>query len=205
MQSTSWETLGWKKHKAGIKIARRNINNLWYADEATLLAESKEGLKSFLMKYKKESEKAGLKIQHSENEDHGIRSHHFMGNRWRKWLTLFFGDPKSLQMVTAAMKLKMLAPWKENNDKPRQQIKKHRHYFADKGLSHQSYGFSSSHVWMQELAIQPSHPLLTLLLSSIYPASVLPMNIHGWFPLGLTGWISLQSKGLSRVFSNITV
>ena len=102
-----------------------------------------------------------------------------MGNRWRNWLTLFFGDPKSLQMVIAAMKLKMLPPWRENNDKPRQHIKKHRHYFANKDLSRQSYGFSSSHVWMQELAIQPSHPLLTLLLSSIYPASVLPMNIQG--------------------------
>ena len=64
--------------QAGIKIARRNINNLRYADDTTLMAESEEELKSLLMKVKVESEKA----QHSENEDHGIWSHHFMGNRW---------------------------------------------------------------------------------------------------------------------------
>ena len=58
MQSTSWETLDWKK-QAGIKIARRNINNLRYADDTTLMAESKEELKSLLMKMKEASEKAG--------------------------------------------------------------------------------------------------------------------------------------------------
>ena len=60
---------------------------------------------------------------------------------------IFLGQ-KSLQMVTAAMKLKMLAPWKESYDQPIQHIKKQRHYFANKGPSNQSYGFSSSHVWM---------------------------------------------------------
>ena len=64
-----------------IKIARRNINNLRYADDNTLTAESEE-LKSLLMKVKEESEKVGLKDQHSENKDHGIWSHHFRGNRW---------------------------------------------------------------------------------------------------------------------------
>ena len=66
----------------GIKIAGRNINNLRYADDTTLMAESEEELKSLLMKLKEESEKRWLKAQHSENEDHGIWSHHFMGNRW---------------------------------------------------------------------------------------------------------------------------
>ena len=61
----------------GIKTARRNISNLRYADDTTLMAEREE-LKIFLMKGKEESEKVGFKIQHSENEDHGIRSHHFM-------------------------------------------------------------------------------------------------------------------------------
>ena len=65
--------------QAGIKIAGRNINNLRYTDDTTLMAES-EGLKSLLMKVKEESEKVGLK--HSKNEDHGIWSHHFMANRW---------------------------------------------------------------------------------------------------------------------------
>ena len=61
---------------------------------------------------------------------------------------LFFWAPKSLQMVTAAMKLKATFPWKKSYDQPRQYIKKQRHYFADKGPSSQSYGFSSSHVFM---------------------------------------------------------
>ena len=61
MKSTSWETLGWKK-QAGIKIAERNINNLRYADDTTLMTESAEELKSLLMKVKEESEKVGLKL-----------------------------------------------------------------------------------------------------------------------------------------------
>ena len=93
--------------QAGIKIAGRNINNLRYADDTTLMAESEEELKSD--EVKEDSEKSWLKAQHSENEDHGIQSHHFMANRWGNsensgWL--FFWAPKSLQMVTAAMKLK---------------------------------------------------------------------------------------------------
>ena len=68
--------------QAGIKIAGRNINNLRYADDTTLMAESKDELKSLLMKVKEESGKSWLKAQHSENEDHGIRSNHFMANRW---------------------------------------------------------------------------------------------------------------------------
>ena len=66
--------------QAGIKIAGRNINNLRYASDTTLIAESEE-LKSLLMKVKEESEKVGFKAQHSENEDHGIWSHHFMANK----------------------------------------------------------------------------------------------------------------------------
>ena len=72
---------GLERTQAGIKIAGRNINNLRYADDTTLMAESEEELKSTLMKVKDESE-SWLKAQHSENEDHGIRSHHFMANRW---------------------------------------------------------------------------------------------------------------------------
>ena len=71
---------GLEEAQAGIKIAWRNINNLRYADDTTFMAESEEELKSPLMKVKEESEKVGLKLN-SENEDHGIWSHHFMGNR----------------------------------------------------------------------------------------------------------------------------
>ena len=69
---------GLEEAQAGLKISGRNINNLIYADDTTLMAESEEELKSLLMKAKVESEK----IQHSENEDHGIWSHHFMAIRW---------------------------------------------------------------------------------------------------------------------------
>ena len=70
--------------QAGIKIARRNINHLQYVDIITLMAESEEELKSLLMKVKEESEKVGLKLNIQKNYDHGIWSHHFMGNRWGK-------------------------------------------------------------------------------------------------------------------------
>ena len=67
--------------QARIRIARRNINNLRYADDTTLMAESEE-LKSLWMKVKEASEKVGSKLNKSENKDHGIRPHHFMANRW---------------------------------------------------------------------------------------------------------------------------
>ena len=99
--------------------------------------------------------KTWLKTQHLKTEEYGIWSHHFMANRWGKkwkqWDTLFWGAPKSLQMVTEAMKLKDSSPWKKNCDQPWQHIKKQRHYITNKGLPSQSYGFSSSHVWMWEL------------------------------------------------------
>ena len=72
---------GLKETQAGIKIAERNISNLRYADDTTLMAESEEELKSLLMKVKEESEKVGLKLN-IQKTDHGIWSHHFLGNRW---------------------------------------------------------------------------------------------------------------------------
>ena len=84
---------GLEEAQAGIETAGRNINNLRYATDITLMAESEEELKSLLMKVKEESEQVGL-AQHSENEDHGIRSHHFMGNRWGNSgnsIRLYFG------------------------------------------------------------------------------------------------------------------
>ena len=76
--------------EAGIKIARRSVNNLRYADDTILMAEREEELKSLWMKVKVESEKSWLKAQHSENEDRGIQSHHFMGNRWGNSVRLNF-------------------------------------------------------------------------------------------------------------------
>ena len=95
---------GLEEAQAGIKIAGRNINNLRYADDTTLMAESEEELKNLLMKVKEESEKvcSELNIQKTK-----IMASGPMANRWGNsgWL-YFFGTPKSLQMVTAAMKLK---------------------------------------------------------------------------------------------------
>ena len=70
--------------QVGIKILRRNINNLRYADDTTLMAKSEEELKSLLMRVKEDSEKAGLKLDIQKKEDNGIQSHHFMANRWEK-------------------------------------------------------------------------------------------------------------------------
>ena len=100
---------GLEEAQAGIKIAGRNINNLRYADDTTLMAESEEELKSFLMKVKEESEKVGLKlnIQKMKIMASGpITSWEIDGKEWKQRQTLFLGAPKSLQMVTAAMKLK---------------------------------------------------------------------------------------------------
>ena len=95
--------------QAGIKIAGRNINNLRYADDTTLMAESEEELKSLLIKVKQESEKADLKlnIQKTKIMASGpITSWQIDGETMETVETLFFWAPKSLQMVTAAIKLK---------------------------------------------------------------------------------------------------
>ena len=109
MQSTSCEMPGWMKHKlAGIKIAGRNINNLRYSDDTTLMAEREE-LKSLLMKVKEESGKVGLKlnIQKTKIMASGpVTSWQIDGETMERVRDfLFWGAPKSLQMVTIAMKL----------------------------------------------------------------------------------------------------
>ena len=140
---------GLDEAKAGIKIARRNINNLRYANDTTLMAESEE-LKSLLMKVKEESEKVGLKlnIQKTKIVASGpITSWQIDGETMVTDFIL--GDFK----ITAdgdcshGIKRRLLLGRKVTTN-PRQHIKKQRHYFANKGPSSQSYGFSSSHVWM---------------------------------------------------------
>ena len=100
---------GLDEAQAEIKIAGRNINNLRYADDTTLKAESEEELKSLLMKVKVESEKVGLKLNIQKTKImasvpslHGKQ----MGKQWKQYQSLFWGAPKSLQIVIAAMKLK---------------------------------------------------------------------------------------------------
>ena len=100
---------GLDEAQAGIKIARRNINNLRYADDTTLIAESAEELKSLLMTVKEESEQVGLKLNIQKTRimaSSSITSWQIDGEQWKQGETLFWGASKSLQMVTAAMKLK---------------------------------------------------------------------------------------------------
>ena len=135
---------GLEEAQAGIKIARRNINSLRYADDTTLMAESEEELKSFLMKVKEESEKIGLKlnIQKTKMMASGpITSWQIDGETVETVADFILGGSK----ITAAMKLNDTS-WKESYDQPRQHIKKQRHYFANKGPSSQGYGFPSATV-----------------------------------------------------------
>ena len=100
---------GLDEAQAGIEIARKNINNLRYADDTTLMAESEVELKNLLMKMKEESEKVGLKLNIRKTKimvSGPITSWQIDGETWKQWQALFLGAPKSLQMVTAAMKLK---------------------------------------------------------------------------------------------------
>ena len=97
---------GLEETQAGVKIAGRNINNLRYADDITLMAESEEKLKSLLMKVKEESEKVGLKLNIQKTKIMASGPITSWGIDGETVSDLFFGAPKSLQMVTAAMKLK---------------------------------------------------------------------------------------------------
>ena len=136
--------------QAGIKILGRNINNLRYADDTTLMADSEKN-QSLSIKVKQESEKVGLKLNIQKTTimtSSSITSWQIDGETVKTEANFIFWAPKSLQMITAAMKLKDSTPWKESYNQPRQHIKKHRHYFANKCPSSQSFGFSSSHVWM---------------------------------------------------------
>ena len=144
--------------QAGIQIAGRNINNLRYADDTTLMAESEKELKSLLMKVKVESEKVGLKLNiqkmkimasgpitswEIDGETMETVRHFILGRGWGWWC------PKSLQMVTAATEIKRhLLLGRKAMTTLDKHIKKQRQYFANKDLYSQSYGFSSSHVQM---------------------------------------------------------
>ena len=106
---------------------------------------------------------------------------------WFSWA------PSSLQIVTAAMKLKD-APWKKSHDKPRHHVKKQRHYFANKGLSGQSYGFSSSHVWMWELVYKESWGpknwcFRTVVLEKTLESSLDCKEIQPVHPKGNQSWM----------------
>ena len=126
---------GLEEAQAGIKIAGRNINNLRYADDTTLMAESEEELKSFLMKVKEESEKVGLKlnIQKTKIMASGpITSWQMDGETVQTVLDFIFGGSKITADGDRSHEIKTLTPWKESYDQPRLHIKKQRHYFTNK-------------------------------------------------------------------------
>ena len=115
-----------------------------------------------------------------------------------------FLAPKSLQMVTAAMKLKMLASWKKSYDQPRQHIKKQRHYFANKSPSSQSYGFSSSQVWMWELDYKESWApknwcFWTVVLEKTLESPLDSMEIQPVHPKGSQSWIFIGRTDVEAV------
>ena len=142
---------GLEEAQAGIKIAGRSINNLRYADGTTLMAESEEALKSLLMKVKEESEKVGLKLNIQKTKiksSYPITSWQIDEERMEIVRDFVFLGSKITADGDCSHETKTLAPWKKSYDKPRQHIKKQKHYFTDKCPSSQSYGFSSSHAWM---------------------------------------------------------
>ena len=143
---------GLEEAQAGIKIARRNINNLRYADDTNFMAESEEEPKSFLMKVKEESEKVGLKlnIQKTKIMASGpITSWEIDGETVETVRDFILGGLKITADGDCSHEIKrhLLLGRKvmTNLDK---HIQKQRHYFANKGPSSQGYGFSSGHVWM---------------------------------------------------------
>ena len=145
---------GLEEAQAGTKIAGRNINNLRYADDTTLMAESEEELKSLLMKVKEENEKVGLKLNIQETKimaSSPITSWQIDGETMQTVRDYFLGLQNHCRWWLQLWNEKTLAPWKKSYAQPRQHIIKQRCYFANKGLSSQSYGFSSSHVWMCEM------------------------------------------------------
>ena len=150
---------GLEEAQAGIKIAGRNINNLRYADDTTLMVESEEELKSLLMKVKEESEKVGLKlnIQKMKIMASGpITSWEIDGETVETLSDFIFWGSKITADGDCSHEIKTNTLWKKSYDQPRQHSKKQRHYFANKGPSSQGYGFSSSHVWMRVLDYKES-------------------------------------------------
>ena len=142
-QSTSCEMLGWMNNK--IKIAGRNINNLRYADDTTLMAESKEQLKSLLMRVKEESEKAALKLKKPKIMALSpITSWQIDGEQVETVTDFIFLGSRITVDSDCSYEIKTLVPWKKIYNKPRQHIEKQRHHFEDKGPDSQSYSF----VWV---------------------------------------------------------
>ena len=140
--------------RAGIKIAGRKINNLRYADDTTLIRKWR-GSKESLDQSEEESEKAGLKFNIQKTK---IITSWQIDEETMQTVTdfIFLGSKITVDSECSHGVKNTFALWKKSYDQPRQHIKKQRHYFAKKGLYSQSYGFSSSHVWIWELGHKES-------------------------------------------------
>ena len=142
---------GLEEAQAGIKIAGRNINNLRYVDDTTLMAESEEELNSLLMQVKDQSENADLKLNIQKTkimESSPITSWQIEGEKVEAMTDFLFLGSKISADSDCNHEIKMLVPWKESYDKTRQHIKKQRHHFDNKGPYTQNYVFFSSQVQM---------------------------------------------------------
>ena len=143
---------GLEETQAEIKIAGGNINNLRYADDTTLMSESEEELKCLLMKVKEESEKVGLKlnIQKTKLMASGpITSWEIDGETVETVSDFIFLGSKTTADGDCSHEIKRhLLLGRKVMINPRQHVEKQRHYFANKGLSSQGYGFSCGHIWM---------------------------------------------------------
>ena len=142
---------GLEEAQAGIKIAGRNINNLRYTDDTTLMADSEEELKSLLKKVKEESEKVGLKLNIQKTKimaSSPITSWQIDGETVKTVADFIFLGSRITVDGDYSHKIKRCLPWKESYDQPRWHIKKQRYHFVNKGPSSQGYGFSSGQVWM---------------------------------------------------------
>ena len=185
--------------QAGIKTARRNINNLRYADDTTLMAESEEKLKSFLMKVKEESEKAGLKLNIQKTKtlaSYPIPSRHISSVQFSRSVMSDSLRPHESQHTRPPCPSP--SPGVHSDSHPSS-------WWCHPAISSSVVPFSS---WPQSLPASESFPMGQLFtwggqstgVSAL--ASFLPKKSQGWSPSEWTGWISFQSKGLSKVFSN---
>ena len=142
---------GLEEAQAGIKIAERNINNLRYADDTSLMAESEEELNSLLMKVKEESENVGLKLNIQKMKimtSGSITSWETDGKTVETESDFILGGSKITVDGDCNHEIKRPLLLGRKAMTNLDSILKRRHYFANKGPSSQGYGFSSSHVWM---------------------------------------------------------
>ena len=193
------QNAGLDEVQSGIKISGRYINNLRYTDDTTFMAEREEELKNLLMKVKEENEKAGLKLNIQKTkiiESSPITSWQIDGETMETVRNFIFLGCKITADGDCSHEIKTLASWRKSYDKPRQHVKNQRHYFANKGPSSQSYGFSSSHVWMWELDNKESWVLKnwcfwTVALEKTLESPLVSREIKPVNPKGNQSWISI--------------